>query len=635
MKLLIVDANGKEEIIFIDLSMKIGEGATALIYKANISNELWAAKIYKPERIVPAEKLEAMLQTPPENINIIHDNQIFIQYTWVKYLLKDIKSKKIVGFIMPLVDQNSTNSLDTYYDPVLIKRLSGIAQSALSFRLEIAKNLCELVNNLHKLGHYFIDIKPQNIRVYKDNNSVVLMDCDGFSIKNIYSRPDRFPADLISTDFIAPEVLKNHLSPKSLGEAQDRYGLAVILFELLNGGTHPFQGIVTDASIQVSTNDERASLGLYPHGILTHLKVKPRPQSIHDLLPVHTRRLFDQAFTSLNRPSANEWLTHFDYIFNSKMLVRCTSYPNDVRHIHFKDMGCIGCRILSQKSGNNPPTNPRKYQVQPAQVVSSLQPVTASNPSSNSFQPNNNKSKILNKPPQDLGGSNFWVIFILLIFFGAIFIYLTSDENNQENTNYPTSNPSSTPSQVYICSSLNIPMMTTDQICKFYHGDVYPSCNPLFSAQLVTRERKLFPVHECGQDRSSISNNTPNSNVTKPITIEKKIKFLSNVSNSSVISYNSLGNNPDALGYFYDVNNDIIDKLEIAVSFTDQGKLIYNNANIANISRLIFDGHNGDCSTPSLGITEICLIKNNTVICEYTNKNISYKMACLSSFSIN
>jgi DNA-binding helix-hairpin-helix protein with protein kinase domain len=113
MKLLIVDANGKEDTIFIDFTMKIGEGATALIYKANISNELWAAKIYKPERVVPAEKLEAMLQTPPENINIIHDNQVFIQYTWVKYLLKDIKSKKIVGFIMPIVDQDSTNSLDS------------------------------------------------------------------------------------------------------------------------------------------------------------------------------------------------------------------------------------------------------------------------------------------------------------------------------------------------------------------------------------------------------------------------------------------------------------------------------------------------------------------------------------------
>lgn len=499
MKLLIVDANGKEEIIFIDLSMKIGEGATASIYKANISNELWAAKIYKPERIVPAEKLEAMLQTPPENINIIHDNQIFIQYTWVKYLLKDIKSKKIVGFIMPLVDQNSTNSLDTYYDPVLIKRLSGIAQSALSFRLEIAKNLCELVNNLHKLGHYFIDIKPQNIRVYKDNNRVVLMDCDGFSIKNINSRPDRFPADLISTDFIAPEVLKNHLSPKSLGEAQDRYGLAVILFELLNGGTHPFQGIVTDSSIQVSTNDERASLGLYPHGILTHLKVKPRPQSIHDLLPVHTRRLFDQAFTSLNRPSANEWLAHFDYIFNSKMLVRCTSYPNDVRHIHFKDMDCIGCRILLQKSVNNPPTNPREYHVQSGKAITSSPPVTAHIPALNSQQPNNNNFKIPKKPPQDLRGSILflWIAFYALISVVVVLIYNSMYVfDSQPNTTYPQSNSAPT---AFNCKDLNISTMENDKICNYWHNDIYPICDPLFEEQLNKRSRQILPLASCGK----------------------------------------------------------------------------------------------------------------------------------------
>lgn len=388
MKLQVVDKRGQNGEIFIDHSKKIGEGATASVFRVSFNNELWAAKIYKPDRVFSKEKLEAMLIAPPSELTTQEGSQTFIKYTWVKYLLKDSTSG-IVGFIMPFVDQQSTNSLDTYYDPVLIKRLSGNTHSALSLRLEIARNLCELIANLHDLGHHFIDIKPQNIRVYKDNNNVVLMDCDGYSIKNHHGSPDRFPADLISTDFIAPEVLKNHLSPKSLGEEQDRYGLAVILFQLLNRGTHPFQGIVTSPHIQVSTNDERAALGLYPHGMSPNPSVRPRPQSIHELLLPETRLLFDRAFTSFERPTARDWQNHFEKILNERLLVRCKQYPNDVRHIHFKDLGCIGCKIDLQTSKlKKASPKVRSYEVKPIDnslATPSVQSTTYSVTSSGTF----------------------------------------------------------------------------------------------------------------------------------------------------------------------------------------------------------------------------------------------------------
>jgi len=293
---------------------------------------------------------------------------------------------------------------------------------------------------------------------------------------------------------------------------------------------------------------------------------------------------------------------------------------------------------LSQKSGNNPPTNPRKYQVQPAQVVSSSPPVTASIPSSNSFQPNNIKSKFRNKPPQDLGGSNFWVFFILFIFFGALFIYLFSDENNQQNTTLSPSNPASTSSQVYNCSNLNLPYMTTEQICDRYHTNKYPSCNSLFSAELISRERKLYPVYECGQPRSSISQNTSNSSTSKPTSIIGKINFLSNVSTSSVISLSSISHNSDAIDYFIDVSNDVSNKLSNHKSNSiayEEGKVIFKNINITNISSFKSNGHNGDCSTPSLGTVEICLVKDNDIICELVNKNISFETYCFASFISN
>jgi len=343
-----IDRSGQAFPIYIDISSRLGEGATAFIYKVKMQSELFAAKIYKPGRVFSIQKLEAMLAAPPANVVATEGNHRFVQYAWVSYLLKD-SNDKVLGFLMPYVDQQSTYSLDTYYDPILSKRLTGNHLGALSLRLEIASNLCRLIYQLHDCGHHFIDIKPQNIRVYKDNHRVVLLDCDGFSISNRNGQPSRFPADLISTDFIAPETSRNHLAPNALGEGQDRYGLAVILFQLLNYGTHPFQGIVIDPSIQVSTNDERAALWLYPHGVVPHPRVKPRPQSIHELFLPESRALFDRAFTGVNRPTPHEWANHFQEILDNRLLVRCQRFPDNIGHIHFRGQACIGCAVEGQK----------------------------------------------------------------------------------------------------------------------------------------------------------------------------------------------------------------------------------------------------------------------------------------------
>lgn len=66
-----------------------------------------------------------------------------------------------------------------------------------------------------------------------------------------------------------------------LGAFVGSYALAVILFQLLNRGTHPFQGIITDPDITCSTNDEKAALGLYSYGTIRNFQIKPRPQSTH------------------------------------------------------------------------------------------------------------------------------------------------------------------------------------------------------------------------------------------------------------------------------------------------------------------------------------------------------------------
>jgi serine/threonine protein kinase len=491
MRLRAISASGDAETIAIDETQKIGEGATARIYRILFKNEVWAAKIYKEGSLPDIAKLKAMLHAPPPKVakarfTLTDGEEKFIQYTWVSYLLMQ-GDGGIAGFIMPFVDQQLANSLDTYYDPVLLKRLKGSEQSALSLRIEIARNLCELVSNLHSLGHYFIDIKPQNIRVYDTSKKVVLMDCDGFSIKNPSTPPERFPAALISTDYIAPEVLKNNLSPNSLGEEQDRYGLAVILFQLLNRGTHPFQGIVIDPRIQVSTNDERAALGLYPHHIQGNPSVKPRPQSMHAMLLRETRELFDRAFTSpRSRPSASEWTHHFDGILEKKLLVRCSRHPSDVRHIHFRDKECMGCKIdADTQVARSEVKAPRTYTIpQP----SGPQPSQANYTSAQSSAPP------VSTPTKDTSPVIFWGLAALLAFFIIGGYDSTKQSTTQSSTPPSIANVESGSS----CSAAWLSSMSIGELCSTYWTNAAPKCDERLIRELVERGVSVGHPGSCG-----------------------------------------------------------------------------------------------------------------------------------------
>jgi len=328
----------------IDKKTVLGKGATASIYKASLDGVSFAAKIYNETTGINKAKINAMLSNAPNQLKLDSNGAEAPLLAWpIKIIESDTGSA--IGYLMPLIDLNNSFPLDYYYDKVLFEKLNAPDEAALSYKLEVAKNLADVVSYLHANGHYFIDLKPQNIRVFKKSHIVTLLDCDGFSI---FSKNGvRYPAELISTDYISPEATKENTPPKDLGENQDKYALAVILFQLLNNGTHPFQGIINSDTITANTNDEKAAAGLYPHGLNVNDKISPRPQSTHHLWPNSTRLLFDRAFIGEpdSRPSAKEWYEHFNELLIKKALVRCDQQPSKVAHMRFKNKPCPACYL--------------------------------------------------------------------------------------------------------------------------------------------------------------------------------------------------------------------------------------------------------------------------------------------------
>jgi serine/threonine protein kinase len=441
----------------------------------------YAAKIFLADRPFPTAKILAMLANPPSRLAEQGGDGRAGRLAWPVAILSDEKGQD-VGFLMPVVDLTSAYPLDYFYDQTLFKKLKSPNEAALSFKLEIARNLSALVADLHYHGHCFIDMKPQNIRVTLNSHEVCLLDCDGFSISG--PSATRYPAELLSTDYISPEAFRGNTPPSGLGEEQDRYALAVLLFQLLNRGTHPFQGIPVGASVDVATNDEKAARGMYPHGCTPHASLRPRPHSIHEQFDAGLRALFDQAFVGSpsSRPSAKDWAHKFDQLLTSKALARCDKFPNDVSHMRFRGKLCPACYLAAQPDIKVPPSTGPKTPLPRAEIP----PAPAPSP-----LPNPTGRKAISEPPIGLILLGFLGFFVLAALWGE-------PKNPGVGTEPPQTAP--TPSSCTATFYTESPQ----RICELYWSNQMPVCDPPLREELQRRQLSVHPQASCGQpDRAA------------------------------------------------------------------------------------------------------------------------------------
>ncbi len=81
-------------------------------------------------------------------------------------------------------------------------------------------------------------MKPVNLRFYRDSLYIALLDCDGFSIQGEESVSCR----AVHAGLSGAGVSAYWAGAREQEEAQDRFSLAVIIFQLLNHGIHPYSG---------------------------------------------------------------------------------------------------------------------------------------------------------------------------------------------------------------------------------------------------------------------------------------------------------------------------------------------------------------------------------------------------------
>ncbi len=211
-----------------------------------------------------------------------------------------------MGFLMPWV--RGMSPIIDFYHPKSRRRRHPLFNY--HYLLRTAGNLAACVAALHTRGYVIGDLNESNILV-EETALVTLVDTDSFQVPDkannqVYrcrvGKPEFTPPELHSVSFAWVDRKPEH----------DLFGLAVVLFQLLMEGIHPFAGQQPEQE-EPTPLEERIAAGWFPYAPGRSGGIQPMPTApSFGSLPREIRELFVRCFVEghsdpSKRPSAQEW----------------------------------------------------------------------------------------------------------------------------------------------------------------------------------------------------------------------------------------------------------------------------------------------------------------------------------------
>jgi DNA-binding helix-hairpin-helix protein with protein kinase domain len=291
------------------------------------------AKLYHA-RIDPLKqaKLAAMTRTTLEPLQRVA--------AWPSATLHAGAGGPMVGFLMPRFDGQRLE-LHQLYTPVTRKQ--SFRKADWAFLIHAARNVAAAVATVHAAGHVVGDINQRNFIVGGDA-TVKVLDCDSFQIRE---GGRTFFCEVGMPEFIPPELQNRSLAGIERTPNHDGFGLAVLCFQLLFMGRHPFAGRFLgkgEMPIERAIVEQRFAFGRNSRA--KQMETPPNMPRF-DTLPPRLTTLFEAAFDgAASRPTAKDWTAALDYVQSE--LRACTAEP---MHKYYKALAqCPWCHLESASS---------------------------------------------------------------------------------------------------------------------------------------------------------------------------------------------------------------------------------------------------------------------------------------------
>ncbi|MBW4627502.1 MAG: tetratricopeptide repeat protein [Brasilonema octagenarum HA4186-MV1] len=335
-----------QQISNVSLTVSLGRGGEACIYTVPTDAGL-VAKVYHKPTPAQARKLEVMLAHPPDNPTASLGH---ISIAWpIELLRSSDPSREVIGFLMPRI-QGMRPIID-FYNPRTRRQQCPLFNY--QYLIRTARNLASAFFALHDRGYCVGDVNESNILV-SDMALVTIVDTDSFQVKD----PENgiiYRCHVGKAEFTPPELHNKTFAQCDRNFSHDLFGLAVLIFQLLMEGTHPFSGIYQGAG-EPPPYEGRIVAGHFTYSQKRSVPYVPTPIAPRwDILPPGLQELFIRCFEDGHnnpqiRPNAQTWLTALADAENS--LISCTVNPQH-RYSNHLDK-CPWCERTLRLGGRDP-----------------------------------------------------------------------------------------------------------------------------------------------------------------------------------------------------------------------------------------------------------------------------------------
>lgn len=352
----------------LELDSLLGKGGEGSVYLVKGNHDL-AAKIYDLPHATRERqhKLICMVANPPvDPCRRLHH----VSIAWPSEIIYQDKNRQsIAGFLMAALPRAKTVA-DVFHVPTRRMEMPGFTWEYL---LCAARNLASSLQALHDKGYVVGDLNESNALIFP-SAVISIIDTDSFQVR---SNTDCFRCEVGRPAYTAPECQGKDFSTFDRLPVQDCFALAVLVYQLLMEGRHPFAGV------PVAVPDQPEVTGRIHDNWFREVIVSPKRRVTppdkcppFSLLPDLLQHLFIRSFVDGEynpniRPTAIEWMDALDAVMGT--LATCSANPLHRYGGHLP--ACPWCERMSNYNLPDPfPVQRPKSALKKGRTAGGIQP---------------------------------------------------------------------------------------------------------------------------------------------------------------------------------------------------------------------------------------------------------------------